>query len=137
MREEERLSYHYLAMKKYMCNKIAGWNIGEFFETYGYTCVALYAVSEFVEIFIKDIVQYKNVPKIAVYDTFADKIVEPVMGYKVQGRDELLRKINAGEIECIVVCSLMHDNTIFEDLMQSGVPQEKIISIEIVIYSKQ
>ena len=137
MREEERQSYHYLLMKKYLCNKIGGWNIGEFFAAYGYKRIALYAVSEFLEIFLQDIAQYKGAPEITVYDTYADRIVEPVMGYKVQSRDELLRRINNGEVDCIVICSLIHENAIFDDLMGRGVSQEKLLSIASVIYSNK
>lgn len=133
----ERWQYQYPVILRYLKNKINGWNICDFFQTYGYRRVALYAVTDFTELILQDIEANNRIEHhdISVYDTNYQKFVHSYMGYEVNGIHKLIEKEQLGKLDCIIVCSLMHENEIISSLMQKGVKQEKIISIVSVIFS--
>lgn len=136
MDKKERWIYQYPVMKKYLKNKMVGWSMDKFYSLYGYKHVAYYAITEFTELALLENRCNKNsCIDIKVYDTFYHKDDGKYMDYKVEGMEKLFEDYIENRVDLIVVCSLIHENEIIDDLINIGIPLEKIVSIASILYS--
>lgn len=134
--QEYRKIYQYPIVMKYLQNKIKGWNICDFFDAYGYKNVVLYAITEITELVKDDILFSDNqLESFSLCDSDAARFANGYSGRPVMDMNKLLEQYQCGEIDCIVICSLFHENEIFYALMQKGIPQSCIISITSIVYS--
>lgn len=125
----ERFLYHYLV------RKIDGWSVKDFLESEKIDQYILYAVTDFTELFIKDLDRNNgNRPKI-VCDKNADKFRYGVRGCKVLYPEEMIYMYKSREIQKIIVMSVLHENEIIEELLKRGVLLHDMISIVSVLYS--
>ena len=131
---EERFLYQYPVMVKYLKNKIEGKGFADFFKEKK-EGIALYAVSDFADLICDDVLQCGNEQLICyICDKNADGYKKGRKGYDVVSPDVLVRDYREGKVTKIVICSLIHENAIFKDLISRGIREEDLISVASVIY---
>lgn len=135
--EEERQIYQYPIVMKYLQKKIDGWNVAHFFEKRNIKNVALYAIVEFTDLVIDDWNRSDSQSKIvAISDKNYKKYKAGYKGCQVISVNELIENYKTGKIQMIVVCSIFHENEIFRELMNNGVQQDSLISINSVVFDE-
>lgn len=132
-RNERKLAY-YPIVKQYLNNKLRGWSINDFFNLYRYQKVAYYAITEMLELVLTEVCCCGFTGNTYVYDTYYE--LDRYMDFEVGNKEKLINDVLNEKVDIIVVCSLFHENEIIDDLVTSGVPLEKIISIVSIIFSK-
>lgn len=132
---KEAAWYQYPTILKYLRNKLQGYETYQFFTKMGWYRIALYAINELTELLYLDITNSNSDVEIACicdkqYTAFAN-------GYKgnpVIGVEELSRRYQSGEIDCIIVGSVIHENSIIQELTMKGCDLDRVLSINSVIY---
>ncbi|MBE5882423.1 MAG: hypothetical protein E7289_08975 [Lachnospiraceae bacterium] len=132
---EKRYCFQFPVMMKYLKKKAEGWSIADFLRGIGAKRVVLYAVSDFTGIVIKDIVNCKEpVEIVCVCDRNSEAYAGGYESCKVVNPDEMLDMYENKRIDKILVCSIMHEKNIFEDLTGRGISLDDLISINAAIY---
>lgn len=133
---KDKIIYEYPVVLKYLRNKVRGWNVCDFLKYYGFKKIVLYAITELVDLIIDDIEYSCNqFFEITVCDTNADRFSKGHRNHPVIDVNKLLLEYREGNIDCIIICSLLHENEIIKNLMDEGVSQNVIISIASIIFS--
>lgn len=132
----ERYRYQCPVVMRYLENKLRGWNIGVFFEQIQTEKIALYAVTEFTEYVLRDLRGSDFPVEVrCIGDRNFIRFPQGVCQTEVVSPNEVLRRYQSGEIEKIMICSLFHENAVFEDFMNQGVRQEDLLSVTSAIFS--
>ncbi len=133
--KETRSQYLYPIIMKYLQNIINGYDVSDFFETKGYRRVALYAVTDLTRILVQDINRYSSAVTVkCICDRNANAFENKVLDYNVIGLEQLLEQYQSGDIDCVVIGNVFAENAIFKSLLSKGIPQERILSINSVIF---
>lgn len=133
---KDKMIYEYPIMMKYLRNKVNGWSICDFLADYKYTKIALYAVTELMDLVIDDIAcNQKEFIKVTICDTNADRFSGGHKNHSVIDANKLLTQYQEGNFDCVIVCSLIHENDIIKALMHKGISQNTIISMTSIIFS--
>lgn len=132
---EKRCLFQEKILQHYLMKKIEGWSVQDFLKKEKIEKYALYAVTDFIELFIKDLEKNGgNKPKV-ICDKNAKEFCRGMMGYVVQYPEEMLLLYNSGEIQKIIIMSVLHENEIIDELLKKGVLLHDMISIVSVLYS--
>lgn len=136
MRDIERNGYLYPVVLRFLKNKIQGWSTADFFACIEKKDIAAYAITELTELLTDDIRNGGSEINIRyICDRRYSKYPGGYKGIEVIGMDKLIREYKAGVFNRIVICSVIHVNEIFGDLMEAGVAQGDIVSITDIIFS--
>lgn len=131
---EERQLYQYPVMVQYLKKMIKGIRFADFFGEKK-DGVALYAISDFTDLICDDVLCSGNEKLICyICDKDADGYKKGRKGYSVVSPDVLVQDYREGKVTQIVICSLIHENAIFKELINRGIREEDLISIASVIY---
>lgn len=125
----ERLLYHYLM------RKIEGWSIKNFLEIEKIEKYALYAVTDFTTLFIKDLEKNGGDRPEIICDKNAGGFYHGVLGYVVSTPDEMLHLYRNARIQNIIIMSVLHENEIIDELLRREVQLQDMISIINILYS--
>lgn len=125
----ERLLYHYL-MKK-----IEGWNIKDFLEKERIEDYILYALTDFTNLFVKDLEKNGGRRPLFICDKNAEKFSYNMMGYEVSTLKKMIYLYKNGKVKKIIVMSVLHENEIITELLKEGMLLNDIISVISVLYS--
>lgn len=126
----ERILYHYLK------RKINGWGVQEFLNEQEIESYALYAVTDFTELFLADLDQINGEKdKVVICDRAAEAFPFGIWGRTVISPEELTNWYKKGDIKKVIIMSILHENEIFDELMRRGVLLNDIISFVSVVYS--
>lgn len=127
--------YQYPIILKYLKNKLQGYETSRFFTKMGWHKVALYAVTELTELLYIDITNSDSGVEIAcICDKQYRAFVNGYKGNPVIGIEELCRRCRNGEIDCIVVGNVIHENSIIKELTMKGCSLDRVLSINSVIF---
>lgn len=133
---DERSIYQYPIIMKYLQKKVKGWNFWDFFKTYKDKKIVIYAVTEFTDLILDD---YKMCTNQEYVSCICDRGYTRYRGsyreFEVISIDELINRYQEGEVETILICSIFHENEVYRDLMERGISQNALISINSVIFS--
>lgn len=133
--EKEAAWYQYPTVLRYLRNKLQGCEVNQFFVKMGWYKVALYAINELTELLYLDITNGDGDVEVAcICDKQHTTFVNGYKGNPVIGIEELIRRYRNGEIDCIVVGSVIHENDIIKELTIKGCSLDKVLSINSVIY---
>ncbi len=131
---EERHLYQYPVMVEYLKKKIKGRGFADFFDEKK-EGIALYAVSDFTDLICDDVLQCGKEKLICyICDKNADGYKKGRKGYAVVTPDTLVHDYRDRKVTQIVVCSLVHENAIFKELISRGIREEDLISVASVVY---
>lgn len=126
----ERLLFHYLM------RKMEGWSVKKFLKMEGIKSYALYAVSDFTTLFLKDLEQIDGAFESGIIcDKNAGKFHFKFRNWSVILPDELLRQYKEGNIEKVIIMSVLHENEIIDELLKEGISLNDILSFVSVLYS--
>lgn len=133
--EKEVAWYQYPTILKYLRNRLRGYETNYFFRKMGWHKVALYAINELTELLYLDITNSNSDVEITcICDKQYTAFVNGYQGNSVIGVEELSRRYQNGEIDCIVVGSVIHENNIIQELAMKGCDLDRVLSINSVIY---
>ena len=133
--DKETYWYKYPTLLKYLYNKLQGYEVSQFFLKMNWKKIALYAINDLTELLYLDLAKGEQDIKIAcICDKYYEAFANGYKGNPVIGIDELVRRYKHGEIDCIVIGSVIHENSIIRELMLKGCDMERILSINSVIY---
>lgn len=125
----ERILYHYLK------RKINGWNVADFLKEEKIEKYALYAVTEFTELFIRDLVKNDGRKPEIICDKNAESFCLDVNGYMVISPEKLVCLYKNRKIEKIIIMSVLHENEIIDEMLKKGILLNDIISFVSILYS--
>lgn len=132
----ERDARIYPVIYRYLKNKIAGWNIGDFFNTLKKKNIAIYAVTEFADLMIDDLKAYdKDISVKNICDKNHINFPNSYKGINVVSIDVLVEQYIKKAIDIVVICSLFHENEIFDELVENNIEMRDIVSIVDIIFS--
>lgn len=132
-RNERHLAQYPLIMK-YLNNVLDGENSAEYFLREGTHRIALYAVTEFTELFIKEIEKDGRVEIVAVGDRNYSGFGKGYRGYPVKSIQQIKSMYQKKEFDKILICSLFRENEIFRDLMNEGIAADDLVSVGMVLF---
>lgn len=126
----ERLLYHYLT------RKIEGWSVKCFLDTENIRNYALYAITDFVTLFIKDLEQNENTGASGILcDKNAKAFDFRFKDWQVILPEDLVDQYKNGKIDKIIVMSVLHENEIIDELIKEGILLNDLIPFVSVLYS--
>ncbi|HCL04325.1 MAG TPA: hypothetical protein DHW61_18265 [Lachnoclostridium phytofermentans] len=127
--KEIRYEYQYPLIMKYLKMKIAGYSVGDFTRKINVNRIALYAITEFTDLFIDDLKTYDEQLVVTVADKKADKYPNGYKKYDVIFPQELYRLYEQKQIDCILVCSIFHENEVIKELLKIGFDINDLITV--------
>lgn len=131
----ERYLYQYQIIMKYLQKSVTGWNAGKFFDRNDIRHLIVYAITEFTDLVIEDLNHaWCKVNVDCVCDKSFEKFSHGYKGLDVVGIDTLLKKYQSGEADKILICSIFHENEVYQELMNLGISQKDLISVIDVIF---
>lgn len=133
---EKKCIFHERLLYRYMMRKIEGWSVKNFLDTEGIKSYALYAVTDFTTLFLKDLEQNEDTDALGIIcDKNAKAFQFQFNHWSVILPDELFGLYRDGKIDKIIVMSILHENEIIDELIKEGVLLNDIISFVSVLYS--
>ena len=98
---------------------------------------ALYAITDFTTLFVKDMKRNNGYGPEIICDKNAGNLcyMEEELGCVITFPKEMFHMYKNGGIQKIIVMSVLHENEIIDELLLGGVLLQDIISIVSVLYS--
>lgn len=133
---EKKCKFHERILVHYLERKIEGWGVSDFLRDEGMKNYALYAVTDFTGLFLKDLEQNDRMrlPEI-ICDRNAEKYCFKYRNCQILLPEDLIVLYEKNEINKIIVMSILHENEIIADLKRRGVSLNDIISFVSILYS--
>lgn len=126
----ERLLYRYLQ------RKIEGWSVNDFLTAEKIDKYVLYAVTDFTELFINDLDHSQgNAKPENICDKNADIFQTGFKGRAIISPDVLVNMYKNGEVNKVIIMSVLHENEIVSELLKRGILLNDIISFVSVLYA--
>ncbi len=137
---EKKCIFHERILYRYLMRKIEGWSVKDFLDTEGIKSYALYAVTDFTALFLKDLARnggadVNDTGTPVVCDKNAAELQFRFHGHPVILPDKLAGRYKEGRTDKIIVMSVLHENEIIDDLLKEGILLNDIISFVSVLYS--
>lgn len=130
----EWFQFQYPLLKRYFTKVLEGFSVCDFFQGAEVSNVAVYALTEFAELAIKDIDRSCVSAQIGcISDRNYDRFQEGFLGHAVSSPEAMLEQYRNGTIDKIIVCSIFHANEIMSDLMKMGFQLKDLITISDII----
>lgn len=135
--KDNRQKALYPIIFSYLNNVLDGKYICKLFQKWNKKNIVLYANTEIMKFFIKDIQSFNYDAKFKIYlsDRNIDFIKKDMTDFECLSFSEVIEKNRNGEIDIIVVCSLLHENEIINQFIREGVDLDKVVSAVELIYS--
>lgn len=136
--KEERYQYQCPIILRYLRNKIAGWSIGDFFSELETKKYVIYAITEFADLVCDDLAESEiEVKPLYICDKNYMKYPGGHKGYKVNGIPKLVDDYKKGEVEKILLCNILRQQEIVNELLDNEIKMNDIISITSAVFSKE
>lgn len=132
---EKKCFYHERFLYRFLTKKIEGWGVKNFLESEEIGQYALYAVTDFTNLFMKDLEKNGGKKPRIICDKNFNKFRRIIGGYVVSNPEELVDLYKSENIQKIIVMSIIHENEIMEELLKKGIQIGDMISIVSVLYS--
>lgn len=129
----------YPLILNYLNNVLEGKTVGKLFQKMNLKTVVLYAKTELMQCFIKDIQSNNDCANFNIYlsDRNIEMLKNCMVNHECISFSEVIENVKTGKIDIIVVCSLLHENEIINHFVKKGVALDKIISAVEIIYSTE
>lgn len=128
--KKDQFAVSYITFHEWMYKKLKGKKLSDFFELCNYKTFAIYGLSSLGMLFLEEVSKEQFLPAYIIdkncerlKDKFNIQMIHP---------DELPIPIN---VDAIVVCHVFYYNEIADELVRHGCPEEKIISLNDIIFS--
>lgn len=133
---EQKCFFHERVLYQYLSRKMDGFSVKHFLSMEQIENYALYALTDFTHLCIKDLSQNNkgSFPKL-IADRDAGKNNCKIEGIVVVGPEELVSQYQQGNIDKIIVMSIIHENEIIDWLLKRDIRLDDIISFVSVLYS--
>lgn len=140
--QQERAGYkmkclfHERLLYRYLMRKMEGWSAEDFLNEQEIGKYALYAISDFTTLFLKDLEKNSGShgPE-SICDKNAGEFCYGFMGCPVIFPNELVCSYKDEKAEKIIVMSVLHEKEIIDELLKRGILLNDIISFVSVLYS--
>lgn len=132
---EKKCLFHERFLYRYLIRKIEEWSVKDFLEIEGINKYALYAVTDFTILFIKDLEKNGGIRPEIICDKNAKNICNGALGYMISIPDEMINLYKSKRIQKVIVMSVLHENEIINELLKRGIMLNDIISFVSVLYS--
>lgn len=133
---EKKCIFHERILYRYLMRKIEGWSVKHFLDMEGIKRYALYAVTDFTILFLKDLEQNEGIDApVIICDKNAKAFQLQFNHWPVILPNELFTQYKDGKIDKIIVMSILHENEIIDELIKEGILLNDVISFVSVLYS--
>lgn len=133
--KDEKYKYYYPIVIKCFDNVIQNKKTSAFFKGIGVKSIVLYAVNELSKYLCFDIENESDICVNYICDKNADKFPGTIYGKRIFDISYFCNDYKNSNVEKIVICNLLYENEIVQDLMERGVLLEDIILFPNVIYN--
>lgn len=131
---KERCLYQYEILQKYLDMKIQGISVGKILRRFGMKRIILYAVTDLLDLALKDILSEKGEFSIGISDKRFQRLGGTYEGMPVIPPQELKSLFEKNEADGIVVCNPIRENEIIDELLAEGIGLGKIYSLISLIF---
>lgn len=133
---EQKCFFHERMLYQYLSRKIEGFSVKDFLCAEQIENYAFYALTDFTHLCIKDLSQNNKgiFPKM-IADKDAGKNNCNIQGIAVVEPEELASQYQQGNIDKIIVMSVIHENEIIDWLLKRNIYLDDIISFVSVLFS--
>jgi hypothetical protein len=128
----EWYEYQYACMKQYFSKVLLGWSIKDFFGEIEYYDIAIYSVTDFSDMVIKDLVR-NRIRRIVVADGSPEKYPDGLNGYDVISVQELYELYKEQKIKKVIVCNVFCANEIMQNLLKVGFDLSDVITFKTIL----
>ena len=130
--EMDKYIRNYLTVYQYLYSLLEGESVGKILQKKGWNHIVLYGVTDLLELFYKDkSLEENDIVISCICDRAYRKYEKRFAPVKVVGLEGL--KNEMGKASVCVVCNLIRQKEIVADLLEIGIPEEKIVSMEELI----
>ncbi|WP_051563196.1 Coenzyme F420 hydrogenase/dehydrogenase, beta subunit C-terminal domain [Butyrivibrio sp. LB2008] len=125
---EVRRDYYYPIIYKYLENKINGVEISDRIKKRKIKKIILYGVTDILQIVIKDLNECEGID-IAIADRNWEFYKESYPEFEVISKERIPTLIEQDKADAVIICNLLREKQIMEELFECGVPDSRVISI--------
>ena len=131
---EEKCLYQYPIVMQYLRKKIDNHCVADYLKSVGGRRIVLYAVTNFTELLIRDIMNTSTDMIWGVCDKNSKNFGTNYLNCRMINGDEMLMDYKQNKFDKIVVCSIFHANAIINDLIRRGVELDDVLTISQVVF---
>lgn len=131
---DERHLYQYDILYQYLDMKMQGGSVRKILHRLGMKRVVLYAVTDLLDLTLKDILSEKEAFSVFISDKQFQRLDGAYQGIPVIAPQELKCFIEKDEVDGIIVCNPIRENEIIDELLAGGIGLEKIYSLISLIF---
>jgi hypothetical protein len=130
-KNDEWYIYQFGYLRTYLMKVIEGWSIKDFFESIPVEKIAIYPITVFTDIIKADLRRsteksiYVSDKKIATEKEEANLQFLPP--------ERLFEKYEKKEVDKVVVCSMLQENVIMDDLLEMGFKLEDVVTLSSIL----
>lgn len=129
--KKDQFAFSYLTLHEWNYKKLKGKSLKDFFESCGYHTIALYSLGTLGNIFLEELLR-ENVRAAYIVDRNKNSFPAAISGIPVIAPEEVPAQ---KPVDAMVVCHVYYYNRIADELVRLGMPEEKIISLNDVVFS--
>lgn len=130
----ERYCHQYPIIMKYLKKKINNRRLDDFFKSINANKVVLYAVTEFTDLVIEELLNENEQMIYAICDRAADKFSGYYKNCRVINIDDMITDYKNNCFDKIVVCSIFHEKEIIDEFCDKEIPLDDVVTVIQAIY---
>lgn len=132
---EQKCLFHEKLLLKYLKKAVNGWSVQNFLSAEKIDQYVLYAITDFTEIVCEDLGHKGSGSSGKICDKRASCYPEKYKGWEVITIEEMMGLYGKGQINKVVIMSVLHENEIISDLLYRGIALNDLISIVSILYA--
>lgn len=129
--KKDQFAVSYLTLHEWYYKKQKNRSLAAFMKKNGYNNIALYSLGTLGSIFLEEFLN-ENLSITYAIDKNKKNFPEQIKGVPVIGIDEISAQ---KQVDAIVICHVYYYNQIADELVKQGVPENKIISLNDIVFS--
>lgn len=129
--KRDQFAFSYLTLHEWNYKQLKGKNLKSFLEKYNYNKVILYSLGTLGSYFAQELIK-ENVEILCILDDNSAQLPSDFMGVPVIAPDALTEYL---DFDAIIICHVYYYNKIADKLVSCGVPEDKIISLNDIVFS--
>lgn len=131
--DEDRFLYQYTTLYKYLKRQLSGDYLSRTLCRIGLEKVALYSITDLLDLIIIDISKMGNY-SIYISDRNYERYGDEYKGFSVVAPYSLKEMLSKGELDGIIICNMLRENDIFEELIAQGFEQQALYSFTALLF---
>lgn len=129
--KRDQFAFSYLTLHEWNYKKLKGKKLKTFLDEYGYSRVVLYSLGTLGCIFAEELAK-EGVNVNCIIDERAATLPESYAGFSVAPPEALPQH---QDVDAVIICHVYYYNKIADKLVARGIPEEKIISLNDIVFS--